>query len=334
MLKNYVLTGLALGDALGHPFEFQDYYKISSWDGQMSGIVPGSWTDDTKMARALAESLVEEKNFNYQRVAEKYIAWVQSGDLRGIGEATARAMGRMLSGTPPLLAGTASSRSSALFRRVSTSEDKLESKVEVLPPRLTGTGDFCGNGTVMRAAPLGVFYRSQSETLREAAITDAVMTHDHADAKDASWALCSVIASLLNDPNKNLIRSLLKDFAWVGEHVSQHLKTCFQLIDSPLPLGGIEDTWRSNIDRLGARGTAHETLASALYCFLAMDNPRDIMVNAVKMGGDTDTRAAVAGALCGAYYPLTDFPSEWLEILEDRDQLMKLDEKIWELGAK
>jgi ADP-ribosyl-[dinitrogen reductase] hydrolase len=55
-------------------------------------------------------------------------------------------------------------------------------------------------------------------------------------------------------------------------------------------------------------------------------------VTAVNLGGDTDTVGAVTGALCGAYYGLSQVPQRWLEVLQDREEIMQLAEGIYKLS--
>lgn len=146
------MLGLAIGDALGQPFEFSDTKQIlaTRWDGTfVPGMVwnldPGKWTDDTKMALAIARSILEHKGFDGDRVALQYIDWVKSGDLRGIGITCERAINKLING--------------ASIKESSGIQDRERAKIsfkvrragqEIKDTRLTGTGDFCGNGTVMR----------------------------------------------------------------------------------------------------------------------------------------------------------------------------------------
>ena len=81
------LLGLAVGDALGGPVEFMTTEQIIAKRGkpvrEMIGggwlkLRPGETTDDTAMARALAESLVAVGGFDAADVAARYVRWMQS----------------------------------------------------------------------------------------------------------------------------------------------------------------------------------------------------------------------------------------------------------------
>lgn len=313
MIRSTML-GLAIGDALGQPFEFSDTKKIlaTNWDGSfIPGMVwklgPGQWTDDTKMALCIAYSLLEKNGFDPEDLALRYIDWVRSGDLRGIGQTCEKAIYRLSSGVSVKESGSMlQARPKPSFKRIG--QDPL-----------TGTGDFCGNGTVMRAAPIGLYFRNDLAMLEKAAKEDATMTHNHNDARDASYALCHMIAALANGKDKiDTIISVL-GLNYENEHVKLQLMRAFE------PLESLADA----TEALGSRGTAHETFASAIYCFANYDNFGDAVKASVLMGGDTDTRAAIVGALAGTCYGLEGIPKELVNGVEDTEQLQALDLKLW-----
>lgn len=325
------ILGLAIGDALGQPFEFSDSKKIieSGWKGELKGssygfkgmwnLKEGQWTDDTKMALALAESLLEKNHFDADHVAGKYIEWVESGDLRGIGKRTQNAIYKMINGTPPMKAGDPSEgRPKPSFKILGDKRSKDE-------PGLYGVGDYCGNGTVMRCAPIGLFYHNvnDGDDRIKAAEHDATMTHDHADARDSSVALCSMIAMLASGYDSNYIYDVIIDSNWEGTHVRDALKEAENLIKNKSEHAFVDAI------SLGTRGTAHETLASAWFCFRSYDNYRDAVTASVLAGGDTDTRAAICGALAGTLYGLEGIPKEWVEQVEDTKRLQEIDRRLF-----
>ena len=126
------LLGLAIGDALGMPFEGLPSWVVGPVLDRIQGfhesghreLGAGQWTDDTQMTLCLVRSLVRCGRLDPEDVAREYLGWFQSGDVRGIGGTTKSAMARLEAGAGWHESGTA--------------------------------GEYAaGNGTAMRAAPLG-----------------------------------------------------------------------------------------------------------------------------------------------------------------------------------
>lgn len=324
MKKISTMLGLAIGDALGQPFEFADYKKIAAtgWKGEFTdGLVwnlqPGQYTDDTKMALCIADSLLEHKGFNADQVSLKYIDWVNSGDLRGIGMTCERSIYNMISGLPLSECGKKSAgRKKPSFKRVAVSAD--EEKPDIAT-------DFCGNGTVMRVAPIGSYYRNDLAKLSQAAKEDASMTHNHPDARDSSFALAHYIASLCNGTEPIDALGALLILPYEYPHVQESLILAIDCMDRQL-------SFADSSEIIGATGCAHSTLGSAMYAFISTSNFKDAVVKATLMGGDTDTRAAIAGAMAGAHYGLEDIPEEYLTV-EDSERLQKLDQELCNIVA-
>ena len=137
MIKIATLVGCAIGDALGNPFEMDPANKprLLEWDGlfKEGGTFwwgqPGQYTDDTLMSLALAASLLEFEGFNPEDVGLKYLAWMDSGNTRGIGGTTAAALTNLKLGATYQTSGL-------------THNDGKPA---------------CGNGTAMRASPIGLW---------------------------------------------------------------------------------------------------------------------------------------------------------------------------------
>jgi len=329
MKKYSTVLGLAIGDALGQPFEFGSPESISDWDGKYSSyghqesLGPGQWTDDTQMALALAESLIAVGDFEMDHVAQKYIDWVESGDVRGIGTKTANSISKLAQGVSPLKSGGEDKKSKRpSFKRVAQDG-------EVDDTGLHGIGNFCGCGTVMRCAPIGLFYHSEEVNYGEmeyAAKTDATMTHNHPDARDSSVFLCRLIAEIINNTENitpiELCEKVTKFADFESTHVVDTVKEAIELAKDPYSLltGGIA---------LGFRGTAHETLASAIFCFLKYPSFEESVRSAVLILGDADSRAAITGALAGTYYGISGIPRWMIDGVERSEYLQKVDEDLY-----
>lgn len=299
-MKAGALTGLAIGDALGAPWEFKNptLVRQANWKGDFvatprSRLKAGQWTDDTKMALALSFALVDSAAFDPEVVASKYIGWYNSGDLRGIGNQTNTAISNMIMGEELNKCGA------------------IDNTIGYRDSR------YCGNGTVMRVAPIGIFLRDNIDEMIKAAAVDAILTHDHIDAVDSSVALC--LAMQIQDP-EDLLKELSNHISTTG-NVYTEIKRATELIgNDPYTVGSM----------IKNDGCAHRTIASALWCaWKYPDNFRDSVVEAVKMGGDADTRAAITGAIMGAKLGFDGIPKEYIKGVEDTDLLFNMDQALF-----
>jgi ADP-ribosyl-[dinitrogen reductase] hydrolase len=302
-----VLVGLAVGDALGAPWEFSQTNEptLRAWTGgyeisNVWGLDAGQWTDDTKMAKALAESLIRCKGFDPKDVANSYLQWFLSGDLRGIGITTGPALQRLARGV--------SWKDSA----------RRDNDVNV------------GNGTAMRAGPLGMLPLGLTD-LMKVARKDAVITHNAEEAKAGSFAVAYGVSLLVQgkEPYEVLGKVLTgcNDFfpsCWV----TQNLALAYDCLLPDNEVRSLE-IQLEDLDYLGTGGYVHETVAAAFYALCANNGEfRPTLIATIKAGGDTDTTGAVAGALAGAYVGLEGIPSDLLEGVEERDYLIQLDREL------
>lgn len=304
MSEPATLTGLAIGDALGMPFETLHWTSsvLGSWDGSfMPGISnelqpgrqAGEWTDDTKMAKALAESLAEFETYNPPAAAAGYIQWYKSGDHRGMGKATREALEKMLRGFHWVDAGVPSE----------------------------------GNGTAMRVAPLGLFYRNSLMTAMEMARVDARITHASVEAEVGSMVIAAAVAMLANNMVKpsNLVFAL-NQVLEEGSAIAGKLRQ----LELDLKENSFEDPARAMTALIEMGTGAHvvQTVPAALFCFSVTSSFSAAVEMAVRAGGDTDTTAAITGALAGTYYG-TDAVEPYLDQLEEAAILQHLDHTLY-----
>jgi ADP-ribosylglycohydrolase len=281
-----LLYGLAVGDALGVPVEFQPRGSFHITDMQGYGThnqPPGTWSDDTSLTLCLADAL--SRGFAPDDIARNFIKWRDEGAFTAhgtvfdIGISTAKAINRLKAGIAPEKAGCAG-----------VTEN--------------------GNGSLMRIAPL-VFYLIDRPEVERFKITRTVSSITHAHAW--SVAACYIYLEYL----RKLLGGMDKDVAYA--------ELCRDFQDgSPYLEGGTLDKFarilRKDIralpeSEIKSGGFVIDTLEAAFWCFLTTDTYRTAVLKAVNLGEDTDTTAAVTGALAGLSYGLDAIPSEWLENL-------------------
>ncbi|MFN3467766.1 MAG: ADP-ribosylglycohydrolase family protein [Candidatus Brocadiales bacterium] len=256
------------------------------------GLGPGQYTDDTLMALCHAHSLIEKGRVEPEDISHKFIAWYDSGNLRGIGGTTAYAIKRLKKGHNWQESGA--------------------------------TGEYAaGNGGAMRIAPVGLFYHNDLPSLREAVRKAVIITHNNQEAVAGALAVAYLVAkSVREELNPDTTIQDVSDF--IGPcKVRENLLRAGELLD----LGA---TPGKALETLGTSGYVVETVASAVFCLLYSPNDfYNTVVNAVSGGADTDTTATVAGAISGSYNGIKGIPEEWLKGVEDSTGLQALADKLY-----
>jgi poly(ADP-ribose) glycohydrolase ARH3 len=167
-----VLLGLALGDALGAPFEGRPRVAQAQVEAWRDACEPLRWTDDTHMATVLARQLLDDPAL---------------ADPQALGRAFARAY----ADEPWRGYGAGPPRVFALVEQGATFEEAAGSLFD-------GAGSF-GNGAAMRVAPVGLL-PAATDPMEAArlATAQARVTHAHRDALDGATVIAQVIAALLD----------------------------------------------------------------------------------------------------------------------------------------
>ncbi len=299
------LLGVAIGDALGMPVEGWSGEAIRMRYGVLSDFQPspsrglraGQFTDDTQMMLMHAESIVATGRIDGDDLAHRFVAWLRSGDVRGIGVSTLRSIRRLERGIHWHESGQ--------------------------------TGKFAaGNGVAMRIAPVGLFDCQHVEKLKEDVNTAGAITHRNVEALLGGLAVAYAVAHLATAKTEpaNLIEETI---AFIGDcGVSRNLRRTQRLLESNAPAADALAT-------LGSTGYVVHTVGSAFYCFVRTpDNFKQTVIEAVMAGHDADTTGAVAGALSGAHNGLQGIPRRWLEQLEDREHIEELACQIYALAYR
>lgn len=290
-----VLLGTAIGDALGVPFETKlvNYEPLVGWDGHTylgsthHNLKPGQYSDDTQMSLMVAESLIDNQGFNPDDLSKRYVDWMVSGRARGWGKTTLFAIQNLINGKHWSESGIAGSE---------------------------------GNGTAMRAAPFGVYFRNDIRSLVEIVKIDSAITHASPEAEAGAIAIATAAAYAVNDDTDNLLEKIWKLLP--DSKVKNTIYSLTSLINSPYILPA------QALSILGTKANVKETVPSALYCFVKYDNYQEAIVTAIKAGGDTDTTAAIVGALFGAKLGMKSIDKS-LYGVEDFDKLVMLDSQLY-----
>jgi ADP-ribosyl-[dinitrogen reductase] hydrolase len=284
------LIGLACGDALGGPVEFDSRAKMDECfpaglrefiGGGWLHLFPGEITDDTQMSLDVARSLCAHPEGDMSDLATRFLAWRNSAP-KDIGNTTRDALDRLAAGVPWAEAGEQT------FRH-------------------RGERDSAGNGAIMRCAPVAMRFRNDPDRLRDVSIDVSRITHANPLCTWASVVVDQATAALLN-----------------GEPVAAALERASSGIDQPEVLAALSLAQTASRDKIASGGFVLDTLVAALWSLIRTESFEDAVVTAVGLGGDTDTTGAVAGALAGAHYGYDAIPTRWRDTVQYREELSSL----------
>ncbi len=274
------LVGTFVGDALGMPFEGVPRASIPQHVEMIEArLGRGTYTDDTQMMIALAESLIAQRQVDVEHLAGAFLDAYEVD--RGYGGGTRRVFELWRSDVPV---------------------DAAAAQV------FDGQGSR-GNGAAMRIAPVAVFFRDDHERLCVEAATSARVTHTHPVGVDGAVVQAAAIGAALRGDD---IVSVARATAQTAE-----LRRTLEAVEELLAANAARDEVQT---RLRSSADAAESVAAALYSALAHDRFETALQFAVRLGGDTDTVAAMAGALAGARDGYRSIPARWLAALEDGER--------------
>jgi ADP-ribosylglycohydrolase len=278
------LLGQVAGDALGSFVEFGRESDIRAEfpsgvrelrAGGYWGTLAGQPTDDSELALMLARSLVEQGRFDDDAVARAYGHWYASG---------------------PFDCGGTTRRALSVASRVAVDHAANARKV--------ASRDSEANGALMRVSPLGVFgHGMPADALAALARRDADLTHPHPACQDASAVYCVAIARAVSagEPADRVYAFALD---WARQaRVDADVLECLERAANAAPPA---EFYRN----MGWYRIAFE---NAFHRLLHATSLEAGVVETVMRGGDTDTNAAIAGALLGAVHGEGAIPAQWRE---------------------
>ena len=292
-----VLLGLAVGNLLGLPVEgaSRSSIRTNHPDG-ITEINPKErhrpMDDDLAQTIDLAEALADDQD-PVSGFADRLVKW-RSENGRGIGIMTSTVIDYLEVGLG------APGAAQAFWRE-------------------HGSPETQPNGALMRCAPVALMHALDPDRLIEQTAATCAVTHF---APGAQWSCILVNAA---------IAMLLR-----GRGVSREDLTFAAAQDgAPAELIAwtlaIPDAIEERIAEERVSGHTYLCMQAALWCLDTSDSLEEALVRIISAGGDTDTNAAVAGAVLGARYGASAVPQRWLECVPDRK---RIDEATWALLTK
>ena len=301
------VVGLALGDALGAPFEYRRAaevpHPIPAFELPWMGLPPGSTTDDTTMAMNLVVSLADRGGLDLDDLVRRHLEWLAGGPP-DVGNLTRRVLSRAAEGIP----------AAAAARQI----------WEERGPEVAA-----GNGSVMYCAPLGAASANRSAALLEDAPRLSAVTHHDGRCRTAVLAVTLVVAAVVRGerPGRALEEALAATIDLEG---GEELEFLVGAAGTARPVDGPDQGFVLFTAGLGLQALARVADRERIS---AADVERELR-RIVSLGGDTDTNAAVAGALLGSAAGAANLPAEWLERLRGRESIEREAERLVPLAER
>jgi poly(ADP-ribose) glycohydrolase ARH3 len=183
-------------------------------------------------------------------------------------------------------------------------------------------GGSYGNGAAMRVAPVGLVFSCDLDRVWEEARLSSLCTHIHPLGIEGAQLLAIAIAWQLQHPvfdsaamyTELIRRATTDEFLWL-------LSTSASL--------SIDDS----VSILGNGIEAQRSVVTSIACFaLSPDSYVDSVGRAIGLGGDTDTLAAMTGALSGTHLGVSELPAQLVHQLENgkngRDVIAMLAQRL------
>jgi ADP-ribosyl-[dinitrogen reductase] hydrolase len=309
------MLGLAIGDAFGMPVEGWAPEEIQSRHGWVDTYLPrlgpdgsqlesaGEITDDTEMMLCHVESLVSTGGLvDPENTGMRFLRLFKSESRRFMGRTTQRSL-----------------------------------------MQADETGDFqsgyggehaAGNGVAMRIAPLGLIHsvgRFNPEVFVREVMRAALITHANPEAINGGVAIAyGVRLQITGEVPPDVLAEEVCSFIDEDE-VSRRIRAAGMLARPGLS----RESHVENLQRIGTSGYVADSVGAAFYCATVAGNDlRAAIELAVNAGGDTDTVAAMAGALVGAHAGASTFPLDLVEGLAGRAYILVAGPSLYETAMQ
>jgi ADP-ribosylglycohydrolase len=306
------LYGLAIGDALGMPTQLMSHAEVAVCFGNLdgfreppadhviaAGLPAGSITDDTEQALLLADALLAGAGHaDSEDLARRLLAWAERARERGsldlLGPSSSAAVAALLAGDPVDEVG----------------------------------GSGATNGAAMRIAPVGLIISTGDlDALVDRVVEASQVTHHTGVAIAGAAAVAAAVsggidgASVVEATTLGIRAAELgqQRGKWVaGASVARRIAWAVGLVDP----ADHDRSVREVVELVGTSLATQESVP-ATFALLALhpDEPWRACLTAASLGGDSDTIAAMAGAIAGACHGIDAWPPEAIRTVRETNQL-------------
>lgn len=168
--------------------------------------------------------------------------------------------------------------------------------------------DTCG--AAMRVAPIGLIYNFSFGLVDKYAYIQSMVTHRGKAAIGGAVAVATAISCICHQYDR---KNLLKEVITKTEKYDK-------LVSGKIASGSAE----------GVSIYSWDAVPAAFYCFLNFNSYEECVLNAVNMGGDTDSIGAMAGAMKGAEMGIHNIPKGWVDRVKETEYLQEIADQLYE----
>lgn len=277
--------GAACGDVVGTNVEFLARGSFKPVRDMISGgkfqLQAGMWTDDKAMTLCLAESLIIQQGFDAEDQMLRYWQWLNYGHNSCLKHAF----------------GVGKTILNALFRYHQTGQvysGRTESR-------------YSGNGSLMRLAPIILYYQHDLKQLYKYAALSSKTTHSSTECIGSCQYFSQLVVNALQNKSKE-------------ELLEMKFPTQLEYLNSIVR----EDYKTKQEHLIHGSGFVLNSLEAALWAFWHSNSFEDAILKAVNLGDDADTTASICGQLAGAFYGFSAIPHHWKDRLYRYNDLKQI----------
>jgi len=342
------MCGMAIGDSLGHNFEFQpaqDWPPSSSaphfdlktmrFHGESNAFYlrRGQWTDDASMGLCMADSLILKRHFDGSDMRVRFWCWWHRGYNNAFRKDSSR------------------SASVGLGGNIAKSLNAISSCRGAPPASFDSPTEDAGNGSLMRFTPVALMLHAASPAeLLETSRMSSYTTHPGIIAAEACSLLAFLIAKAVNLPEGPVNAK-----AFLDEGTAEYLEVSglskksgwgydqMKWLVTSKPVNKTETCWNWKSEHLDIAGTLRargsryngypvsagyfgsyslDGLALALWSVYHTTSFDEAVERSINLLGDADSHGSITGQLAGALYGYTSINGqflEWLTAWDDND---------------
>ena len=307
--------GCAVGDALGAPLEGRSREQIATMQGIADGYRPyrhkpgaqfplGQYTDDTQLTLAIVKSLLSCGRVDPADIAAEFVKLWESNEIVGAGQVAHRAVRRLMDGVR--------------WQDAAVADD---------PP---------WNGAAMRIAPVGLWHYDRRDQLVRDVELASFVTHRHPLAVDGAIAVAAAVAHAATSSGIETANFLAAVHGSVAGRSAAFADRILRLrewlrLDETAALEAIVAAGgRARQGGFGVPVRVEPTVLASLYVFLK--SPGDYLATldrSLRVGGDVDTVAAIAGAISGAHNGLGAIPDSLVAGVKDGAEILDMGARLF-----